>query len=63
MTINKTQFEKGLQGLRKLSMTPREKGEVFHKLHLYTEARPVPATSDIFAAVARFFKKSFLFVK
>jgi hypothetical protein len=47
MTINNNdkdiQFKKGIKALQSISMTPREKGEVFHKLYNYTEARqPVP---------------------
>jgi hypothetical protein len=45
-----TQFENGLKGLRKLSLTPREKGEIFHKLYNYTLARPAPADSTLYAA-------------
>ena len=57
MTNNNEQldkdFIKGVQGLHKLNMTPREKGEILHRLTNYAEARPVPKTSALVALFLR----------
>jgi hypothetical protein len=62
MTTNNLQnnpFEKSLQNLRKVSMTPREKGEIFHKLYNYQKLHPVVADKTFYAAFFRILRKAF----
>jgi hypothetical protein len=48
-------FEKGLQGLRKVSLAPEEKGAVFKSLLKYAESHQ-PATMSRWAAFVNFMK-------
>jgi hypothetical protein len=57
MTLNNNdkdiQFKKGIKALQSISMTPREKGEVFHKLYNYTEARQPMAEKALLASLLK----------
>lgn len=43
--MNDEKFVKGIASLKRITLTPRQKGEIFHSLRNYAEARPAPSES------------------
>ena len=56
MTQNNTQFENNLKNLRKVSLTPRQKGEMLSVLRRYAESHKAEKVT-LWAAFLNFFKK------
>ncbi|MBX4199096.1 hypothetical protein KW800_02355 [Candidatus Parcubacteria bacterium] len=56
MTIHKSQFENSLDKVRKVSLTSRQKGEMFAVLSRYAESHK-PVKLSMWAAFLNFFKK------
>lgn len=55
-------FRKGLADLKKVSLTPRQKGEILHRLNAYAEAHQ-PVKVNAFAALFLKFARVFRAVK
>lgn len=59
MMKNKIQIEDmsnmkaGIDGLKKVSMTPRQQGEVFHNLMKYAEKNPATAKDSMLAMILK----------
>ncbi|MHB1330868.1 MAG: hypothetical protein ACYCY6_02790 [Minisyncoccota bacterium] len=45
---NLSSLRVGIDGLKKVSMTPRQKGEIFHRLTRYTKKNPVVVREGLF---------------
>lgn len=46
-------LEAGINGLKKVAMTPRQKGEIFHNLMKYTEKNPAVSKVGAFEMVLK----------